>query len=273
MLVDTIANIKFDKKSIGYLSVLKPAATAILLAPSKTNLKDIIKYTVMDLALKKVLTIQHKNIFLHPNDAYKRLRTVVETDKNFASYRTTIYETYFVGIIDEDSYFQLRTYLTRIYHELPLDNKVKKSIIKDQKIKNLFALTFTFDSFSVFWLNGHGKKIRNEIKRYFVTIERHLEQIVEDAPEQVIQLLAFLKGNFFLLKNISPTLLEKINTIIEQHKKEAKNEYFTLFDVFEFSDIFFDDISEEIDEFLIDIERRYNEEKSRNHSYFSAINY
>lgn len=269
MQIDIISNIKFDKKAINYLAVLKPAATAILLAPTIVDLKDIIRYTVMDLALKKVISIQHKEILLHPSDPYKRARTIVETDTNFATYRKSIYETFFSGIIDEESYFQLHSYLFRIYTELPLDNKVKKSILKEHKILNLFSLTFTFDSFSIFRLNKNGEKIRNEIQRYFVTIEQNLEQIIEDSPEQALHLVSFLKGNFFLLKNISIEVLEKLNSLIKLHKKEKKDEYLNLFDIFEFSDIFFSGISEEIKESMRAIEDTHNSGNGSNDEYDS----
>lgn len=106
--INVIENVTFNKKMINYLSVLKPAATAILLAPSTVELKDIIKYTLMDLALKKVLLVKNENIRLHPNDPYERTRTVIETAKNFNSYYKSEFERYFLNIIDEDSYFQLR---------------------------------------------------------------------------------------------------------------------------------------------------------------------
>jgi len=114
MEIDLIRNTKFSRETINYLSVLKPAATAILLAPTKTELKDIIRYTLMDLTLKKVLSIQHKGIKLHPNDAYAQVRTIVETRENFNNYRNHNYEKYFLSIIDEESYFQLYPCLLRI---------------------------------------------------------------------------------------------------------------------------------------------------------------
>ena len=258
MPIDTIANIKFDKEIISYLSVLKPAAVMILLAPSETDLKDIIRLTVLDLTLKKVLSIQRKEVQLHPSDPYKRLRTFVETDTNFNTYRKSVYETYFTGIIDEYSYFHLYSYVFRVYDELPVDNTVKKSIIKEQKIRNLFSIVFVFDTLSVFRLNRNGVKIRNEIIRYIVTIEQNLEQIIEDSPKQALHLVSFLKGNFFLLRNIPAEVLEKLNNLIQLHKKELKDEYFDLFDIFEFSDIFFSDISEEIKELLEKIESSYS---------------
>ncbi|MFK7750372.1 MAG: hypothetical protein AB8B65_18415 [Kordia sp.] len=268
MQIDTISNIKFDKKAISYLAVLKPAATAILLSPTKTQLKDIMRYTLMDLTLKKVLSVAHKNIKLNPNDAYASERTIIETDTNFKTYRKSRYEKYFLSILTETSYFQLHAYLLRIYHGTPLDTKMKKSILKEQKIGNLFSLSFTLDSFSIFRLNKNGKKVRNEIQRYFVAIEDNLEQIIEDSPQKALYLVSFLKGNFFLLKNIPVEVLKKLNALIKlQKKEEIKNEYFNLFDIFEFSDVFFSGISEEIEESLRVIERTYNSGSGSNYDY------
>ena len=260
MQIDTIADIKFDKEIISYLSVLKPATTAILLSPTKADLKTIIQCTVMDLVLKNVISVAHKEIRLHSTDPYKRPRIIVETAENFTTYRKSIYETYFLGIIDEESYFQLYSYLSRIYHELPLDNIVKKSIIKEHNIKNLFSIVFTFDSFGIFRLNRHGNKVRNEIMRYFVTIEHNLEQMIEDSPEKVLHLLSFMKGNFFLLRNVTIDLIEKINIHVQEYKKHRKDAYLDLFGIFEFSEIFFSDISQEMKESLRKIERSYKEQ-------------
>jgi hypothetical protein len=267
MNIDTIANIKFDKKIINYLSVLKPAATAILLAPSKTELKDIIRFTLLDLVLKKVLVVKHQHIKLHPNDAYARMRTIVETDKNFTSYRKSDYEKYFIAIIDEESYFQLRPYLLRIYHYMPLDNRMKKNILREHKILNLFSLSFAFDSFGIFKLNKNGKKVRDELQRYFTAIDQNLATIVDESPEQALQLASFLKGNIFLLKSMTLEILEKINVLIKQQKKTDKDAYYQLFDVFDFSEVFFSEISEEIVETLDLIEKEFNNGSRSTYDY------
>ncbi|MGH1384499.1 hypothetical protein [Kordia sp.] len=271
MQIDTIKNIKFDKRIINYLSVIKPAATSILLSPTKTNLKDIIRYTMMDLAFKEVLSIKHKNIKLNPNDAYSRKRAIVETGGKFSNYQKSDYEKLFLSIIDTESYFQLHSYLSVIYKETPLDNRMKRKVLKENKILNLYSIAFAFDSFGVFKLNRNGKKIRNEIQRYFVTIEQNLEQIIEDSPEQALHLVSFLKGNFFLLKNISVEVLEKLNTLIRLHKTEIKDEYFNLFDIFEFSEIFINDISEEIIALLKGIERKHNRGKGSTDNVYDPI--
>lgn len=262
MHINTINNIKFNNQLINYLSVLKPAATLVLLSPTKSSLKDIIRLTLLDLSLKKVLSVQHKDIKLHPNNPYARTRTVVETCKNFHNYRTHTYETNFLNILDEESYFQLRPYLHTIYSKTPLDAKMKKKVLKQHKILNLFSVAFRFDKFSLFILNKNGKEVRNEIQRYLTAIDHNLHTIIDESPEQALQFVSFLKGNIFLLKNMTSEVLEKINKLIIQQKVAPKDVYYDLFDVFNFSEVFFTDISEEIAEELDIIEKKINDERT-----------
>ncbi|QHI37343.1 hypothetical protein IMCC3317_27220 [Kordia antarctica] len=256
--VNIIGNLNFDKKTINYLSVLKPAATAILLAPSKIELKDIIRYTLMDLALKKVLVIKKKHIQLHPSDPYKRTRTTVETAKNFNAYYKSEFEKYFLTIIDNASYFHLRSYLHRVYTDMPRDHVVKRQVIKEHKIQNLFSNSFIYSIFNVFRLNTSGRKVQNEIQRYLSAIDENIVQIIEESPEQALKLVSFLKGNIFLLKNLTFELLEKINALIIQNKNISRDTYFEMFDIFDFSEIFFTSLSEEITLLLDSIEIDFN---------------
>ena len=256
--VNIIGNRNFDKKTINYLSVLKPAATAILLAPSKMELKDIIRYTLMDLALKKVLLIKNKNIRLHPNDPHKRTRTVVETAKNFNTYYKSEFEECFLTIIDEESYFELRFYLHRVYHDTPRDSAVKRAIIKEHKIKNLFSGSFFYSVFNIFRLNASGKKVQRELTNYLAAIDENIVEIIEKSPEKALKIVSFLKGNIFLLKNLTFELLEKINALIIQNKNISRDTYFEMFDIFDFSEIFFTSVSEEIETLLDHIEIDFN---------------
>ena len=247
--------------------MLKPAATAILLSPTKTDLKDIVKYILLDLMLKKVISVKHQNIKLHPNDPYVRMRTIVETDKNFTTYRKSDFEKYFISIIDEESYFQLRPYLLRIYHYTPLDNRMKKNILKEQKIQNLFSISFAFDALGLFILNKNGKKVRAELQRYFTTIDDNIVKIINESPEQALQLVSFLKGNIFLLKNITVELLEKINLLIKEQKKSNNDPYYDLFAMFDFSEVFFAEIAEEINETFSIIEKEFNNGRANTYDY------
>lgn len=256
--INVIGNTTFDKKIINYLSVLKPAATAILLAPTRIELKDVIRYTLMDLALKKVLIIKSKFIKLHPSNLREREVITVETAENFKTYYKSEYEKYFLNIIDEDSYFQLRSYLLRVYTDTPRDHVVKRTIIKEHKIQNLFSGSIIHSAFNVFQLNSNGHKVRNELRKYLYEIDKNIVQIIDESPEKALALVSFLKGNIFLLKNLTFELLEKINTLILQNNETVNNDYFKMFDVFDFSEIFSTPISEEIKSLLNHIEKDFN---------------
>ncbi|WP_298424220.1 hypothetical protein [uncultured Kordia sp.] len=270
MQIDFIGNTQFNKKTINYLSVLKPAATAILLAPTKTELKDVIRYTLLDLTLQKVLFLEQKFIKYNPNDAYAREVIIVETSKNFTNYYSSEYEKCFLSIINEENYFRLYLYLRKIYYDAPLDSVMKRAIIKESNIENLFLDNIFLRTFNTFRLNANGKKVRNELKQYIATIDKNIATIIQESPEQALQLLSFLKGNVFLLKNLTNELLEQINLLI---KERTKNAYFEMFDIFHFSEIFFTPISEEITELLNTIEKQYNAPKTSSETNEDTIDY
>lgn len=263
MHIDTILNKKFNTKAINYLTVLKPAATAILLEPTKTELKDIIRYTLLDLTLQKVLFLKQKFLKHNPNDAYAREIITVETSENFINYHSSTYEKYFLSIINEENYFRLYLYLREIYYEAPFDAAMKRSIIKESSLESLFSNNIFLKTFNTFRLNTNGKAINNQLKQYLTTIDENITKIIQESPEQALHLVSLLKGNIFLLKNLTSEVLEQINLLI---KRNAKNAYFEMFKVFEFPEIFFTPISEEITSLLNMIEKQYNAPKTSNES-------
>jgi len=144
---------------------------------------------------------------------------------------------------------------------------MKRNILKEHKILNLFSTSFAFNMFGLFRWNKNGKKVRDELQRYLIAIDENIATIIEDSPEQALQLVSFLKGNVFLLKNMTKELLQKINNLIIQQQKTNSHKYYNLFDVFDFSEVFFYDISEEIKETLNLIERKFNDGSASMYDY------
>lgn len=146
----------------------------------------------------------------------------------------------------------------RVYNDTPRDHTVKRAIIKEHKIQNLFSFSIIYRAFNIFRLNSNGRKIQNEIQRYLSVIDENIAQIIDESPEKALRLVSFLKGNIFLLKNLTFELLQKINILIIQNNEISNNDYFDMFDVFDFSEIFFTPISEEITALLDRIEIDFN---------------
>ena len=202
-------NSKFEDSNIYRLSELKPAGTKLILEP-KADLIELIKLTLFDLTLKQVLIIKKELKRSHSRDPYLREYTIVETGKNFMKYQPNKFEEYFTNRIDEESYFQLKTYLRAIYKEIPSEYKYKKEIINGLKINNLFNNNLILRVFSTLKTNPKGETLKSDITEYLNEVDQNIGDLIENEPEKAFELILFLQGNIFLLKNLKFELLEKL---------------------------------------------------------------
>jgi hypothetical protein len=218
------ANSTFENSSIYRLSELKPAGVKLILDP-KTDLVELLKLTLFDLTLKKVLVIKKMFKKPHPRDPYLREYTIVETGENFEKYNPNQYEKYFTRRIDKDSYVQLKPYLRAICKEVETESQHKNEIIQNLEILDLFKRDFFLVFFSIFKTNQKGNKLKIAISEYLKDIDRNIANLIEHDPEKSLKLIMFLQGNIFLLKNLKFELIEKLKLVSTAHTTKDK-QYF-----------------------------------------------
>lgn len=209
---------KFDDATIHHLSVLKPAGTRLILEP-KTDLVELIKLTLFDLALKQVLIIKKILRRSHQRDPHLREYVIVETGKNFKKYRPSRFENYFVAQLGENGHLQLRLYLKRIYKEIPSAYKHKIEIIESLSIRHLFNDSLLQSVFSMLRTNRKGKELKTALKHYLNEVDQDIGQLITDEPKKALELILFLQGNIFLLKNLKFDLIERLKPMWKTRTK------------------------------------------------------
>ncbi|WP_378183835.1 hypothetical protein [Aquimarina sp. SS2-1] len=240
---------KFEDSNVYRLSELKPAGTKLILEP-KTELIELLKLTLFDLTLKQVLIIKKTLKKSHSRDPHLREYILVETGKNFSKYTPNKFEQYFTKRIDEDSYFQLKTYLREIFKEIPSEHKYKKEIIHNLKINDLFKNNLISSVFSWFKTNPKGNKLKKDITEYLNEVDRNIENLIENEPDKALELILFLQGNIFLLTKLKFELLEKlklISTVRSSNDDKYYDDWFWI-DFMHDSDLSISDLISEISE-------------------------
>ena len=217
------SNSKFEVSNIFRLSELKPAGTKLILEP-KADLIELLKLTLFDLTLKKVLVIKKKLKKSHARDPHLREYIIVERGKNFEKYNPNKFEEHFTNRIGKDSYFQLKVYLRVIFKEIPSVSKHKYEIIRNLKIQDLFKRDFFSVVFSMFKTNSKGNKLKADIIEYLEQVDRNIPNLIENEPDKALELILFLQGNIFLLKNLKFELLEKLK-LVSTVRKTNDDEY------------------------------------------------
>lgn len=214
-------NSSFDESSIYKLSELKPAGTKLILEPS-SDIIELLKLTLFDLTLKQVLIIKKEFKRLHLREPHLREYLIVETGKNFTKYKPCQFEKYFTKRIDEDSYFQLKSYLRAIHKDISSEFIFKKEIVNDLKTIEFFKNDFVSSFFLWFRTNSKGKKLKVNFEEYLNEIDENIGDLIENEPDKAKELLQFLQGNIFLLKNLKFELLEKLDF---KNNNNSANEY------------------------------------------------
>ncbi len=202
----------FDNPNVHRLSELKPAATKLILEPG-VDLVELLKLTLFDLTLKQVLIIKKVLRKAHSRDPHLREYVVVETGKNFSKYSPNAFEEYFTSIIDEDSYYQLKSYLREIAKEVPPKFRYKQQIIQDAKIKDLFKRDLISSLFPWIRTNARGEQLRADISSYLNEADLHIGDLIDSDPDKALELILFLQGNIFLLKNLKFEHLENLKAV------------------------------------------------------------
>ncbi|MCK8522976.1 hypothetical protein M0D21_15470 [Aquimarina sp. D1M17] len=202
-------NSKFNEANIYRLSELKPAGTKLILEPD-TDLIELIKLTLFDLILKQVLVVKKELKKSHPRDPHFREYTIVETGKNFAKYEPCTFENYFLSRIDEDSYFILKSYLRVIYKEIPSEYRYKKEIVEGVKLEDLFKSNVMLSILSLLKTNQKGEELRKDITEYLTDVDATIGGLIKREPQKALEIILFLKGNIFLLKNLKFESLERL---------------------------------------------------------------
>lgn len=245
----------FEDSNIHRLSELKPAGTKLIL-DSRTDLIELIKLTLFDLTLKQVLVIKKTFRKSHQRDPHLREYVIVRTGKNFAKYEPSRFEQYFINRINKDSYFQLKIYLRAVINEIPSEYRHRIEIVENLRINQFFNDSFVLSIFSVLRINKKGKTLRSDISQYLNEVDEHIGILIDKEPEKALELILFLQGNIFLLKNLKFELLEKLKLVsdIRMNRDDESYEDWYWIDFIYDSDFSISNLISEVSELLDSIE-------------------
>ncbi|WP_298481465.1 hypothetical protein [uncultured Maribacter sp.] len=208
------------------------------------------------MTLKKVLVIKKTLKKSHVRDPHLREYVTIHTGKNFVKYNPNGFEKHFTTKINGDIYFQLKPYLRDIFKEIPSQSQHKYEIIRNLKIKDLFNRDFFSVVFSLFKTNSKGNKLKADITEYLEEVDKNIVDLIDNEPEKALELLLFLQGNIFLLKNLKFELLEKLK-LNSTARATNDDEYFDDWYWSDFiydSDLSFSDLFSDISEMFDSIE-------------------
>lgn len=254
------------------LSKLTPAETILIRDCSDAQLKSLLKFTFMDLLLKKVIKIVEVDKQPHPRDEV-RTYTYIESGKNFSLYTPKNHELIFISPFIKDKSIQIlfKHFVKMIYDASGGKKSYRESIRSTKELKNYFNQSFFIYLFRLIKLTEEGKKVKQEIAGYLKEIDKDINDLLENDQKQALELLITIGGNIFLLRNLNFDLLKKIDKeLIKQQTALYENsnysdgdDYWYFYgDFFEDSYLFDDDFedNDSFDSFFYDTINSFDSE-------------
>jgi len=208
-----------------HLTRLTPAETLLVRHGEYTDVKDVLKFTLMDLLFRQVLTIEDAQDKAYPNDDARMIK-YVSTGKKFSGYAARDHERVFLSpFLKSNGLHLLFQNLIKVgYENAGPSRKILRLLKKQEPLRMVFRR-------SLFqWLTGSfsytptGRRLLFEIESEIETLEKELPELMKWDRARALSIMQAIGGNIFLLKGIDFELAHQIDKALwKESNTEAES--------------------------------------------------
>ncbi|HYV95706.1 MAG TPA: hypothetical protein VE978_28300 [Chitinophagales bacterium] len=205
------------------LTKLTPAETLFILKPDSL-LRDLMKYTMMDLLLQEKLAL----INFEPKvvQGTSRLGYVgVMIGRKFQQVEPKLHEMIFLFPFYKRPRKRIvfRHLLQMGMSTARSESNFKERLLLDaSEMKPLFTKKFFQKIFGGLQLSDEGKKVQEEIVKQFNTYDKILPPLIKSDQEKAREMLRDIKGNILLLNSFRFDLIQMIGKEIAMLEEELE---------------------------------------------------
>ncbi|MBA2422690.1 MAG: hypothetical protein H0V61_05650 [Chitinophagales bacterium] len=206
------------------LSKLTPAETLMLLKPSDSRLRDLMKFTLMDLLARHVL--QMPNFDKQPVQGTATLHfAYVIVGRTFKREEPKLHEMIFLY-----PYYKKPNAKILFRHLIQMALKAskgeehfkKKFLLDSPELKPMIKIGFWQRVFGSFAHTEEGKIKSEEVILYFNRLDKELPLLMKDDKEKADAYINAVKGNVLLLNALKFELLHLIGLEITNVEEQVE---------------------------------------------------
>jgi hypothetical protein len=207
-----------------HLSKLTPAETLIVKRGDSAPLNELLKYTLMDLLLKQVLTIEEVERQPSSHDPIK-IYKYVTTGRVFNKYKLNPHEIVFISIFQRDPSVRIlfRNLVKLSYQKAQsADNYYSYFITNSANLKGIFKSTIYQRIFGGFNYTDKGTQLKFEIEDEIKRLEEafSFKRLSNDKRE--LETLRSIGGNIFLLNGLDFAISKEIDKELFEEISKSK---------------------------------------------------
>lgn len=211
------------------LSKLTPAETHLILENSYADLKDLMKYTFMDLLLKRAIKTTQVKKQSHRNDRV-RVYNYVIAGKNLPKYKPLPHEMIYLSPYYKSESIKIlfRHLVTMGFQNSGGEKKfIRKYLMTTPNLQGHFENGYFNSLFGSVKLTDKGLDAQQRIKTTIAQLEKELPDIINTDKKKALEILLTVKGNIFLLKNLDFELLKQIDVQLMEEFQRQNRDYDT----------------------------------------------
>lgn len=216
------------------LSEFTPAETLLLTKGSKVLLKDLLKYTFMDLLLKKVLVLTRKK---YQPDARSKAVTMkyISAGPLFNSYQSLPHEQVFTSPFQQGKRsIQFRFMIRMAYEQASIYADFDPVILESPSINRFVRKNIFQRFFGGYGWTSEGKTLAEVLKKELRTLDKNLPVWMAEDQKKALEVFLVIKGNVFLLKNVDFLLLRNFDKEIQQLQNVSSDTTYWGYDLVSF---------------------------------------
>jgi hypothetical protein len=194
------------------LSKLTPAETLLIRDGDEVSVKELLKYTFMDLLVKQVLMTEDVERQLNMRDPV-RIYKYVSPGKNFSQYTSLPHELPFLLPFrrNSDNRLLFKNCVQVGYENVESKRALHKAIRLLPSLHNAFSASLLEKVFGEFSYTDRGLELKRQVEEEIKQLERELTVLMVNDREKAMEKLKPIGGNVFLLHALNFTVLREID--------------------------------------------------------------
>lgn len=205
------------------LKTLTPAETLTLRDTSSTAFRNLLKFTLIDLILKKVLVIKSEVADPEQQEespiAYKNL----EAGPAFDSYRPKEHEWIYLSPYKKDADISIQfKHLVKMGWESARNRNhyIFKQILTSNEVNRTVKEGWFYRIFGSVRLTDEGVAMQRRINTELSQLEDKLPSLIQNNPEGAKEIISQIHGNILLLNSFDYSLLKQLDEVFDQELME-----------------------------------------------------
>lgn len=200
------------------LKKLTPAETLILRDTSSAAFRNLLKFTLIDLILKRVLVIKNEVTGQEQEEspvAYKN----VEAGPAFNGYHPKEHEWIYLSPYKKDADISIQfKHLVKMGWESARNRNhyIFKQILTSNEVNRAVKEGWFYRIFGSVKLTEEGAVLQRRVNTELSQLEDKLPSLIDNNPEGAKDIISQIHGNILLLRSFDYSLLKQLDAVFEE---------------------------------------------------------